>query len=87
MLFPSVAKFEHHHDHFTHSNDLQFTVNHSHDCPICKFEFSSYLTQEKISIPEKKVTYCSQNNISKTLSIFLPHFYSFALRAPPCFVA
>lgn len=87
MLFPSVAKLEHHHNHFTHPDDTLFTREHSHDCPICKFEFSSFLEQKSASIPEKPIKHQDKNYVIIVFKVYLPSLYSFSLRAPPAIIA
>jgi hypothetical protein len=63
--------------------EYDITTDHYKDCPICDFEFCTFIPQERISIPQTAEIFYKVQNLStidcpKSQSVRL-----FSLRAPP----
>jgi hypothetical protein len=83
LLYPSIVKFDHHHDHESlpeNGNNLQ---NSHSSCSLCEFQFSTF---DKNSEHEYSFLKSIVLLIEKPLYFgFFSKFdnYNFSLRAPP----
>ena len=85
LFIPSIAKLEHHHDHFNCNakNEKHYHEFH-HSCSICSFEFSVFTSDnDSIAIAKEKLQDCFSNNYQFKSYSNLSKF-SISLRAPPC---
>lgn len=86
FLWPSIVKFEHHHQHYsgcTENNEKNFHEFHE-KCSICNFEFAVFLSDiGNITLQKENPAdrYC---NDYISLNNYNLSQYSFLLRAPPC---
>ncbi|MBP7497671.1 MAG: hypothetical protein KA792_08425, partial [Bacteroidales bacterium] len=84
LLFPTIIKLEHHHEHFVCSakNEKHFHNEH-HKCIVCSFEYSLFIDYSSFKATEKNYF----NDIFS--NFYLASFYSnnaknnVLLRAPP----
>ena len=84
FLLPSIAKLEHHHEHFEckAKNDKHYHSLHE-KCLICNFEFSVFLSKsENIDLQKENPIDNYFNNYHSQYYSDLSLF-SFSLRAPP----
>ncbi len=98
FLSPLVIKIGHHHDdshmhkHFCFSpfldtSDTLHLSEHHKVCPICKFEFSVFVSyKETIKL---KAEYSKTEYLNNYKSVFYSRInnYSFLLRAPPSLIS
>jgi hypothetical protein len=84
FLYPTVVKFEHHHEH-KHHDRIKGVALKSYEgkCEICKFEFSVFTPDSnQVELPRLKPTdryvefYTSPDKIASA-------DFTFLLRAPP----
>ena len=86
FLLPSVAKLEHHHEHFKCNAIGEKHLHVSHDkCVICDFEFSVFVTE--IEYPDLQDNKPDEYFCNLYDSVYFSDLskLSFLLRAPPVF--
>lgn len=84
FLFPSIVRFEHHHEHFRCNAKTEKHYHVSHEkCGICNFDFSVFSTVNidiELQRPTPSDKYC--NNYTSVYYTAHTQF-SYLLRAPP----
>ena len=67
----------------TNQNKLALTTDHFKDCPVCDFEFCTFIPQQQISAPQIVQLQTNQQS-ARTVSFHLNvSTHLFLLRAPP----
>ena len=62
---------------------LTVTTDHYKDCPICDFEFCTFIPQKQISIPQVTMIVCNEQTPSTFACLASISTHLFQLRAPP----
>lgn len=87
LLYPSMVKFDHHHDHENLPVDLDGNnIQKSHtSCTVCEFQFSTFEnnTETEYSIFTSNILLIEKPFVFRYYSNF--NNYNFSLRAPPSF--
>ena len=62
---------------------LAVTTNHYKDCPICDFEFCTFIPQKQISISQATVIVRKEQTLHTVACLANKSTHLFQLRAPP----
>jgi len=62
---------------------LAFTTDHYSDCPICDFEFCTFIPQNKINIPQVTMVVRKEQTLHTVACLANLSTHLFQLRAPP----
>ncbi|MEI7502328.1 MAG: hypothetical protein WCJ61_03505 [Paludibacter sp.] len=62
---------------------LAVTTDHYKDCPICDFEFCTFIPQKQISIPQVTVIVRNEQTVHTVACMANLSTHLFQLRAPP----
>lgn len=74
---------EHHHDH-SHSHEHAAEHNHDEsDCPVCEFDFASFLAPKHIDIISKLPQAVAKTSFGYWETPFLRERQALSLRGPP----
>jgi hypothetical protein len=76
-----------HHDHLegvcANQHEPALTTDHFKECPVCDFEFCTFIPQKQINVPQIVELIAKQQTV-RTVSCFANTFtHLFQLRAPP----
>lgn len=86
LIKPAHSLLEHHQhalEIYTTTHEPTVTTNHYKNCPICDFEFCSFIPQKQLSIPQTTAIVRNEQirpTVDCLVSISSHHFQ---LRAPP----
>ena len=76
-----------HHDHSseccTNEHELGLTTFHSNDCPICDFEFCTFIPHKQIGIPQAIMIVRFEKSLPTIACLASISSHLFQLRAPP----
>jgi hypothetical protein len=67
----------------TSDHEKGITTNHYKDCPVCDFEFCSFIPQKQINIPQATVIVRNEQIVSTVACLASLSSHLFQLRAPP----
>ena len=67
----------------THELGQAVTTNHHKDCPVCDFEFCTFIPQKQISIPHATMIVRNEQTLSTVACLANNSSHLFQLRAPP----
>jgi len=59
------------------------TTDHYKDCPICDFEFCTFIPQQEASVPQALCTFFKQQTAHTVTCLIRQSTHLFQLRAPP----
>jgi len=62
---------------------LSVSTNHYKDCPICDFEFCTFIPQQETAVPQAICIVYHQQSAHAVNCIIRQSFHLFQLRAPP----
>jgi hypothetical protein len=84
LMAPTAVQLYHHHHEFTCNARYE---KHFHDqteqCPVCHFEFSTYITTSALELQGKVHRYKITSDTYRAYLHPIQPKYSFLLRAPP----
>lgn len=67
----------------THHHDVAFTADHHKDCPICDFEFCTFIPQKQTNIPSVHFIVRNEQTHPTVACLATISSHLFQLRAPP----
>lgn len=85
LLFPSLVKFEHHHNsnNYVVKGDLNGSAVHE-KCDICSFDFSLFSNDSQDIVLRKDNPLSDYRNNYESVYYLSPSQILCSLRAPPC---
>ncbi|NDP21915.1 MAG: hypothetical protein GZ091_12670 [Paludibacter sp.] len=86
LIKPAHSLFAHH----QHSEGIcitesehAITADHYKDCPVCDFEFCTFIPQKQISIPQATLIIRKEQTLRTVACLAQKSTHLFQLRAPP----
>ena len=64
-------------------HELAVNTDHYKDCPICNFEFCTFIPQKQISVTHAIVVVCKEQTLRTVACLANLSTHLFQLRAPP----
>lgn len=64
-------------------NEVAFTTDHYDDCPVCEFEFCTFIPQQQINVPNVSTLIFEKLTFETTTCLADNSVHLFQLRAPP----
>ena len=87
LLIKPAHSFFVHHEHLvsicTTEHGQVVTTDHYKDCPICDFEFCTFIPQKQINIPQATVIVRKEQTLRTVACLANLSTHLFQLRAPP----
>ncbi|MFZ4726408.1 MAG: hypothetical protein ACOYMD_13310, partial [Paludibacter sp.] len=87
LLIKPAHSFFVHHEHSdgicTTEHEHAVTTDHYKDCPVCDFEFCTFIPQKQISIPQTTMIASNEQTPCTVACLANNSYHLFQLRAPP----
>jgi len=86
LVKPAHLLFAHHghsEAESTHHDGQTVSNNHNNDCPVCDFEFCTFIPQKQITVPQISVIVREDQPVRTVACLAVQSSHLFQLRAPP----
>jgi len=67
----------------TSEHGHEITTDHFKDCPVCDFEFCTFIPQKQVSIPQVTIVVRNEQSFKTVACLASLSTHLFQLRAPP----